>query len=140
MTAADVMTRDVVTAGPDASPTTLAALFARHRIKTIPIVGKGQRVIGIVTQSDMMRRALDACRAAEILTTPARTVAPEAGAAVLMDILADDSVGAAPVVERGVLAGIVTRMDVVALLARGAPALSGDASPESGGDRSRLKR
>jgi CBS domain-containing protein len=52
--AADVMTRDVLTVGPDASVADVAQLLERRRIKRVPVVREG-RVIGIVSRADLVR-------------------------------------------------------------------------------------
>jgi CBS domain-containing protein len=55
--ARDIMTVDVVTVSPDLSVKDLAALFREQRIGGVPVV-EGGRLVGIVTEGDMM--ALDA--------------------------------------------------------------------------------
>ena len=57
-------------------------------------------------------------RARDIMTAMPQTVARGDSAGVLLTLLADGNVQAAPVVEGDLLAGIVTRSDLVALLAR----------------------
>lgn len=54
---ADVMTREVVTAGPRAPLPELAALMQRHKIKRIPIVD-GDKVIGIVSRANLLQGLL----------------------------------------------------------------------------------
>jgi len=53
-TAAELMTRSVITAGPDATGRELGHLMTRHAINRVPIVEDG-RVIGIVTRADLLR-------------------------------------------------------------------------------------
>jgi CBS domain-containing protein len=53
-TAADVMTRDVVTAGPDTSLREIANLLEKHRIKRVPIVEDGQ-LLGIVSRANLVQ-------------------------------------------------------------------------------------
>ena len=54
---ADVMTRDVVTAGEDATLRELVDLMERHDIKRIPIVRDGA-VVGVVSRADLLRALL----------------------------------------------------------------------------------
>ncbi|MFQ5839815.1 MAG: CBS domain-containing protein [Candidatus Methylomirabilales bacterium] len=49
---ADVMVRNVITAGPDTDPLRLASIMAVKRIRRIPIV-EGKRLVGIVSQGDV---------------------------------------------------------------------------------------
>ncbi len=52
--AADVMTREVVTVGEDASVGEIAALLEKHRIKRVPVVRDG-KVVGIVSRSNLLQ-------------------------------------------------------------------------------------
>lgn len=54
---ADVMTRDVVSAGERASLEEIAMLMRHHRIKRIPIVRDG-KVIGVVSRSNLLQGLL----------------------------------------------------------------------------------
>jgi CBS domain-containing protein len=49
----NVMTRDVVSAVPEASITDVAALLVHHRIKRVPIIQDG-RVVGIVSRANIV--------------------------------------------------------------------------------------
>jgi CBS domain-containing protein len=50
----DLMTREVVTAEPDASVADIAELLERHRIKRVPIVRDG-RIAGIVSRANLIQ-------------------------------------------------------------------------------------
>jgi len=51
---ADVMTRDVISAGPDTPVADIATLLERHRIKRVPIVRDG-KVVGIVSRANLIQ-------------------------------------------------------------------------------------
>jgi CBS domain-containing protein len=53
-TVTDVMTRDVVTATPDTSLSTIANLLERNAIKRVPIV-QGEKVVGIVSRANLLQ-------------------------------------------------------------------------------------
>jgi len=53
--AADVMTRDVHTIGPDAEVEDLAQLMVKHDANPVPVV-EGGKLVGIVSRSDIVRR------------------------------------------------------------------------------------
>ena len=55
------------------------------------------------------------------MTTELGTVRPDEGIGVLVQLLADGGVQAAPVVESARLVGIVTRSDLIAVLTRQTP-------------------
>lgn len=141
LTCADVMSRDVVSVSPYTRLGTVADLFRRHHFKTVPVVYAGDELCGIITQNDLIQRAREdalahrqgfaaamsrlagaAIRnrtcAADIMTTDLVTVGPDDRVGDLIRLLADGGVQAVPVVEHGRLVGIVTRSDLIAVLAR----------------------
>jgi CBS domain-containing protein len=54
MTAAEVMTRDVLTLGPEATLRQAARLMTRHRISALPVM-KGGVVVGLVSEADLLQ-------------------------------------------------------------------------------------
>jgi CBS domain-containing protein len=50
----DVMTREVVTAGPDTPPSAIANLLEKNAIKRVPIV-KGGKIVGIVSRANLLQ-------------------------------------------------------------------------------------
>jgi acetoin utilization protein AcuB len=69
LSVADIMTRDVITIGPDATVGELAQHFIQHKIGGIPVVESDRhhcdrrRLIGIVTETDIFRMIADAWQA-----------------------------------------------------------------------------
>lgn len=55
MQAIDVMTTNVVTATPETSIHDIARAMLENRISAVPIVDQDQRVLGIVSEGDLMR-------------------------------------------------------------------------------------
>ncbi len=51
----EVMSTDVVTASEDTPVSEIAALLERHRIKRVPIVDNGGKVVGIVSRSNLIQ-------------------------------------------------------------------------------------
>lgn len=56
MRAVDVMTTKVITVQPDTEVREIAGLLLKHRISAVPVVDANQRVLGIVSEGDLMRR------------------------------------------------------------------------------------
>ena len=54
-TVGDVMTRDVVSIGPDASIWEAASLIDRHGVRRLPVVDSEGYVVGVLTRSDLVR-------------------------------------------------------------------------------------
>jgi CBS domain-containing protein len=71
------MTKNVVTAGPEASISELATLLTREQISAVPIVADDGRVVGIVSEADLMARIPGAGRAPRRKTTAGAAYARE---------------------------------------------------------------
>jgi CBS domain-containing protein len=56
MRAKDVMTTNIVAVGPDTDIATIARRLIERRISAVPVVGPEGRVVGIVSEGDLMRR------------------------------------------------------------------------------------
>ena len=57
MRAMDVMTTEVISLGPDTSVQALAALLSERGISGVPVVDADYRVVGIVSEGDLLHRA-----------------------------------------------------------------------------------
>ncbi|MFD8306381.1 CBS domain-containing protein [Streptomyces sp. NPDC059690] len=142
----DVMTREVVRTTPDASFKTVAGLLAEHRISGLPVVDDGERVLGVISETDLLQRqaAQDDMRRGRRrrlprLTRSARAAAAKARATTAEHLMTGPAVTAAldesvteaarrmrrhgvkrlPVVDpQGRLAGIVTRGDLLRVFLR----------------------
>ncbi|WP_062203729.1 HPP family protein [Aureimonas sp. AU12] len=144
---ADVMSRDVIAIAPDASLKEAFELLRAHHIKALPVTDDSARVLGIVTQTDLLDKAvwdrrgprlgtrhriqlsLGRGRAPsgsveDIMTTPVETVSPDASVAAVVSLMSEAGLHHLPVVgpDRR-LVGIVSQTDLVmALLADAADA------------------
>ncbi|MDQ2802097.1 MAG: CBS domain-containing protein, partial [Pseudomonadota bacterium] len=54
LTAADVMTRDVVTVRPDTAIRYLAKLMAERRISGVPVTDEPGHLVGMVSEYDLL--------------------------------------------------------------------------------------
>ncbi|MBM3548759.1 MAG: CBS domain-containing protein, partial [Alphaproteobacteria bacterium] len=57
MRAADIMTGKVVAVGPETPVSEAARLMLEHRVSGLPVIDLQGKVIGIVSDGDLMRRA-----------------------------------------------------------------------------------
>jgi CBS domain-containing protein len=143
----DIMTAEVATASPDTSVNLVARLMARRDISGVPVV-EDDRVVGIVTELDLIVRntrleppaffqLLDAripletpthyrerirhmlgTLARDVMTEKVVTIGPEEDLEVLAEIMVKRRVNPLPVVEEGRLVGIVSRSDIIGMMAR----------------------
>jgi len=58
-TVADIMERDVVTASPDDDVESLIKLLREHELPGVPVTADDHRLVGIVTDSDLILRGED---------------------------------------------------------------------------------
>ena len=117
------MKRDLVTVTPEASLSEAARLLKANRIHHLP-VAEGDRLLGIVTDSDLRNAALGEegggegpiRTVGEVMTRNVVTLSPEDTSDDAMLILSRQRFGALPVVDGGRLVGIVAKTDVLSAL------------------------
>ena len=139
----DVMTPGVVTVSPDTKVPDIAALLLERRISAVAVVEGNGKVVGVVSESDLMRRPelgtdrprsrwlafmlspedserdfikTHGLRAREVMTSPAVSVTPEASLADVVNLMGRRSIKRVLVLEGGKLVGIVTRTDLLRAL------------------------
>ncbi|MEY9908959.1 CBS domain-containing protein [Catenulispora sp. MAP12-49] len=141
MTPAD----QVVTVLADAPFSAVAELLDRHHIGAVPVVHSDGRVLGVVSESDLVRKesacAVDppgfgqrllpgrarrkaeaeiaATTTRELMTSPALTIGPEAAVPAAARRMTEQHVRQLVVTDaRGVLKGVVSRSDLLAAFVR----------------------
>jgi CBS domain-containing protein len=132
----DIMTTRVVAVREEATFKEMVAALRSSRISAFPVLDGADRVIGVVSEADLLakeaapalgRRAWHpkerakaiGVTAAELMTTPAITVAEDASAAEAAALMRSRRVKRLPVVDpNGRLRGIVSRADVLAVFER----------------------
>lgn len=115
-TVAEFMAQSVVPAAPGETITAVARRLTEHRIGGLPVVEGGQ-IVGIVTLKDLVGQPPYRL-VREVMVRDVVTVSPAeriTDAYVLMD---SRRIGRLPVVDHGVLVGIVTRGDLLKELGR----------------------
>ena len=56
MQASDIMTKNVISVREDTEVRDIAGLLLQHRISAVPVVGDDLRIVGLVSEGDLMRR------------------------------------------------------------------------------------
>jgi CBS domain-containing protein len=112
MRAEDVMTREPVTLGPEATLGEAATLMRQEDCGSIPIVEAG-RLVGIVTDRDIVIRAVAAgkdprsTRISEIMSADPVCIDPKTDVDEASKVMADRQIRRLPVVDDGKLVGIL---------------------------------
>jgi CBS domain-containing protein len=110
---------DVVTTDPHASIADAVKLLATRRIGAVVVTGADQRIVGILSERDIVRAladkgssALDA-PVAEVMTRKVDTCSLNQTVSELMEQMTAGKFRHVPVVDQGRLAGIISIGDVV---------------------------
>ncbi len=151
MQARDVMVSPAITVGKSATVRDVAKLLLEKRISAVPVVDNVGKVVGIVTESDLMHRteagterpyswwlhfltddatiAADyvkshAARVQDVMTSNVVTVAPETPLDEIATLLEERQIKRVPIVNKdGNLVGIVSRANLIQAVASAWPKL-----------------
>ena len=156
----DFMTRRVVTVTPDTSILAAAKLMLENHISGLPVVDTSAHVVGIISESDLLRddgkgvdgspwlqmmvgpdalsgepAQLGARKVGDVMTRGPVTVAPNASIAQACRLMEQHGIKRLPVVENDTLVGLIARADLVRAFAqsteKSAPAPIPDVSIDS---------
>ncbi len=120
MIASDIMTRKVYTIYPEASAQEAAQLLDQHRISGLPVVDHQQRIIGIITEADIISKVnREGLRVSDIMSCEVIAVEEETAVNEIAALLTERKIKRVPVVSEGKLVGIVSRADIVHAVALG---------------------
>jgi CBS domain-containing protein len=131
-----LMTHNVVTARPGTAFKEIVDMMATERVSALPVVDAAARVVGIVSEADLLhkldpptdaehawlisrRQRAAAAKAAgdvaaDLMTKPAVTIGPDATAAAAARLMQRHQIKRLPVVDtNGRLVGIVSRRDLL---------------------------
>jgi CBS domain-containing protein len=130
------MTSDVITVGPETSAKYAAEVMADRGFAALPVVDDELRLVGIVAEVDVLRGRLPAdprlhlrrgddvadepppLLVREVMTAGVRSVEASSDVADLARLFVDQKLRSVPVLERGRIAGIVSRRDLLGVLVR----------------------
>lgn len=140
MKAEDVMTRDVISIGPDATVLQAARLMLQHHISGLPVVDKDGKLVGVLSEGDFLRRRetrtehkrsrwleflmgpgriaaeyshSHGSKVAEVMTTEVQTVDEVTALEDIVDLMERKRIKRVPVLCGGQLVGIVTRSNLM---------------------------
>jgi CBS domain-containing protein len=150
------MTRSVVSVDPDLPVTEVARLMLGRNVSAVPVVEPGGRLIGMISEGDLMRRAelgtekhrswwlrvitekgtlaeeftkTHARKARDVMTRDVVSVSETASVTEIVDLLEQHRIKRVPVVRDGTIVGIVSRANLLrafASIPSEPPAVSAD--------------
>lgn len=124
----EFMTRSPVTIQADALAVGAAGMMRSRKLRHLPVVDHGGRLVGIVTDRDLRQvifdpgvqarlgqaaDALGTLPVREVMTWGVVTVRPETSIRDAAWLMREQRIGALPVVQNGRLVGILTERDVL---------------------------
>jgi CBS domain-containing protein len=143
----DIMQPDVITVGPDATIRELAGILAEHKISGVPVVDESGKVLGMVSESDVILQDAEfhfpyyiqflesviylqslakfeerfrktfGTKVSEVMSDKPVQISPDASIHAAATLMADHKVDRLPVIDHWRLVGIVTRGDIVRAIA-----------------------
>jgi CBS-domain-containing membrane protein len=140
--AKDIMTKDVITVKPDTTIEELARILMQNHISGAPVVDAQERVIGVVTENDLISKnsrlhiptilrlfdayiplgtskletdikRMTANTVNDICTKEVVTVDSEASAEYIATLMTERRIHLLPVLKEGKLAGIIGKKDLI---------------------------
>jgi CBS domain-containing protein len=144
MNAADVMVSNVITVGPDATVQEVAGILLKNKISAVPVVNQSGKILGIVSEGDMLRRVEShtlrhrswwlqlltanttlrdefvkshSHKVVDVMTPEVLTVSPETPLGEIASVLEKNGIKRVPVVKDGKLVGIVSRANLLQAIA-----------------------
>jgi CBS domain-containing protein len=118
LTARDIMQKPVVTATALASLRDVATQLVQSEFSGMPVADRDGRVVGVVTESDIVRtliagKRLENLTAGEAMSGPPITVEVEAPIEEVMKKLEENRIVRVPVTDQDRLVGIIARRDII---------------------------
>jgi CBS domain-containing protein len=142
----DIMTREVVSVGPKDSVQDVAKKLVKYDIKGLPVVDKAGKVLGMITECDLLlqnakfhiptfiqllggyieigsrerdkeMKKMVGVNAEDVMSSPAVVVEQDTSVEDVATLMWDKKVNPVPVMQGGKMVGIVSRADIVRLIA-----------------------
>jgi CBS domain-containing protein len=131
----EVMSSPAVTVGPETTVKQATRLLDEHRITAMPVVDRDGHLAGVVSEADVLRESVPPDRRAheqtvelsvpaahlavsDVMTHLPITVTPDDDLSDAVELMTETQVKSLPVVAFGRVVGMVSRRDVIAVLAR----------------------
>lgn len=148
LTAKDIMTQEVCTVREETDLKELAALFVEHNYKTLPVVDAAGKLVGVVSQTDLIEqdrplhiptvislfdwvlylespkvfsdevRKVSARKVGEICAREVITCEPGTPVEEVANLMVEHKVHLLPVLDGDRLVGVVARFDLIRSLGR----------------------
>jgi len=120
LTAADIMTKRVITLHPEDDLFEVMSLFVRNKISGAPVVDQNGKYLGVFTERTSIKLLIDAAQRgtptnqiAKFVDSDAVTVSPHTGLLSIAQMLMTTEYRRLPVLDHGRVIGLISRRDVL---------------------------
>ena len=142
----DIMTKDVISVTTSTGVREIARILGENRIGAVPVMDEHEKLVGIISESDLflkekgipfsivkiphlfnewvepakldaLYRDIETHVASDVMTSPVITIAPEEEIGTAATLMFRNKISRLPVMRDGELVGIVSRSDVIRLMA-----------------------
>jgi CBS domain-containing protein len=140
MQARDIMVAPVITASPNASIKSVAEMFIRYGISAVPVVGDNGKIVGIISEGDLLHRAETGTekrrswwlrafvgpdtladdyikahtrKVSDAMTREVVTASPETPLHEIASLLEKHAIKRVPIVQDGRLVGLISRANLL---------------------------
>jgi len=117
VTARDVMRTDLVTVRPEVPVRDAIALLMQHRISGLPVVDATQRLVGVVTEKDVLRLLYEepgqVTSVEQLMTRGVRAFQQDAPLEQVCDCLMANHFRRVPILDGDRLVGLISRADLM---------------------------
>jgi CBS domain-containing protein len=130
-TVGEIMTKPVITVHRDDTMDKVQDIFEKQNIHHLPVIEEGNKVVGIISKSDYLRilhgftlfkteksveynnAIMRSLLVSEVMTKQVATLAPVDTLEMAAGFFRENLFHALPVIDKGVLVGIITTFDLI---------------------------
>jgi CBS domain-containing protein len=133
--AKDVMSKSVATVREDANVIDIIRHLAENQITGLPVVSEDQRLLGIVTEKDILEillhdKDIKEKKAKDLMTTTITCFDEDEDLMKIFKCLVESNFRRVPILSDGKLVGIISRSDIINFLSRKAGETAKDKNDE----------
>jgi CBS domain-containing protein len=131
----EVMSSPAVHVSPESPLKEVLGLLDEHQITSLPVLDEDGHLVGVISEADVLRDSVlpdrrahersveltvppSPMRVTDVMTHLAVSVAPDDDVADAVELLVDTQMKSLPVVSYGRVVGMLSRRDVISVLAR----------------------
>lgn len=113
MIARDIMTTNVIAVGENLKILEVCKVLTEKRVSGVPVVNKEGKLVGVVTERDLLLHSPLVTSVKDIMTRELVTVTENTPAEEISRLLLTHSIKRVPVIRGEKIVGIVSRLDIL---------------------------